>query len=218
MMSTARPLPLAPSPAKAPFPPAMDPMLRRLYDWTIELATQPWAVWALATVALVESSVFPIPPDIILIPMILAAKERAWLYATVCTVASVVGGYLGYFIGFALFDSIGQPILAAYHATERFESFAAAYNQWGAWIVAFFGVTPFPYKIITIASGATKLDPIVFGVASILSRGARFFLVAALLWHFGPPIRAWLERRLGLATILFFVLLLGGFLLIRLLA
>ena len=193
-------------------------MLRRLYDWTIDLAARPWAVWALAVIAFVESSVFPIPPDVILIPMILAARDRAWFYAGVCTVASVLGGYLGYYIGFALFESIGEPILAAYHATEKFEEFAARYNEWGAWIVAFFGVTPFPYKVITIASGATDLDPFVFGLASLLSRGARFFLVAALLWYIGPPIRAWIERRLGLTTIIFFVLLFGGFLAIRYLA
>ncbi len=193
-------------------------MLRRLYDGTIELAARPWAVWALAVVAFVESSVFPIPPDVLLIPMILAARDQAWFYATVCTIASVVGGYLGYVIGFALFESIGEAILSTYHATERFESFAAAYNEWGAWIVAFFGLTPFPYKVITIASGATNLDPFVFGIASVLSRGARFFLVAALLWYFGPPVRAWIEKRLGLTTIIFFVLLFGGFLLVRYLA
>ncbi len=193
-------------------------MLRRLYDWTIDLAARPWAVWALAIVAFVESSVFPIPPDVMLIPMILAARDRAWFYAGVCTVASVLGGYLGYYIGFALFETVGQSILSAYHATERFDAFAAKYNEWGAWIVAFFGVTPFPYKVITIASGATNLDPFIFGVASVLSRGARFFLVAALLWYVGPPIRAWIEKRLGLTTILFFVLLFGGFLAVRYLA
>ncbi len=191
-------------------------MLRSLYDWTLDLSAKPWALWALAAVAFVESSVFPIPPDIMLIPMVLAARQRAWLLAGVCTVASVAGGFAGYAIGFALFETVGQQIVAFYHATEQFERFQAGYNEWGAWIVAFFGVTPFPYKVITIASGVTELNLFAFGIASLLSRGARFFIVAGLLWYFGEPIRRFIDRNFGLLSILFFVLLFAGFLLIGL--
>jgi membrane protein YqaA with SNARE-associated domain len=152
-------------------------MLRRLYDWTLSLAGHRHALWALAAIAFIESSVFPIPPDILIIPMVLAAPTRAWRVAMVATVASVIGGLFGYVI-----------------------------------IVAGAGFTPFPYKVITIASGATGLDPTVFIIASVLSRGGRFFLIAALLWRFGVPIRGFLERYLAPLTALFFILLLGGFL------
>ncbi|MFQ5972494.1 MAG: YqaA family protein [Alphaproteobacteria bacterium] len=190
-------------------------VLRGLYDWTMALAEKPWALWALAAVAFIESSVFPIPPDVMLIPMVLSVRRKAWLFAGVCTAASVLGGFAGYLIGLLLFDVVGRPILEFYHYTERFEDFRDAYNAWGAWIVAFFGVTPFPYKVITIASGVTALDPLTFGVASVVSRGLRFFIVAGLLWYFGPPIRSFIERRLGLMATLFFVLLFAGFLIIR---
>ncbi|MCZ6605225.1 MAG: DedA family protein [Alphaproteobacteria bacterium] len=186
-------------------------MLRRLYDWTLRLADTAWAPWALAFVAFVESSVFPIPPDVLLIPMVLVARAKAWRLAAICTVASVAGGFAGYGIGYGFYASVGQPIVEFYGYSEAFAKFAAAYNEWGAWIVAFFGVTPFPYKVVTIASGVTALDPFAFGIASLVSRGARFFLVAALLWYVGPPIRAFIERRLGLVTLVFAVLLVGGF-------
>lgn len=186
-------------------------MLRGLYDWTIRLGSTRHAVWILAAVAFVESSVFPIPPDVLLIPMILAVRERAWSLAALCTVSSVMGGFLGYAIGALLFDVIGQPIIDFYGFEAAFTRFTEQYNEMGAWIVAFFGVTPFPYKVITIASGVTDLNPFVFGLASIGSRGVRFFLVAALLWYFGPPIRAFVERYLGWVALVFCVLLVAGF-------
>ena len=191
-------------------------MIRPLYDWTMRLGASRHAVWALAFVAFIESSVFPIPPDVLLIPMILAARERAWRLAAVCTIASVVGGFAGYAIGAGLYATVGEPILAFYGYAEAFGRFTLRYNEWGAWIVAFFGVTPFPYKVITIASGVAHLDPAVFGIASLLSRGLRFFLVAALLWKFGVPIRAFIERWLGPLTLAFFVLLIGGFVALKL--
>lgn len=194
------------------------PMLRALYDWTMSQAQHRHAIWALAIVAFVESSVFPIPPDVLLIPMILAARERAFRIAAICTVASVLGGFAGYAIGFSLFEIAGRPILEFYSAMAKFEEFRGLYNEWGAWIVLMGGLTPFPYKVITIASGVTQLDPVVFGVASVVARGLRFFLVAALLWFIGPPIRAWLENNLALATTLFFVLLIGGFVALKLIA
>ena len=186
-------------------------MLKRLYDRTMELAGQRHAVALLGLVAFVESSVFPIPPDVLLIPMVLAARRRVWLIAAVCTAGSVLGGVAGYGIGYYLFESLGRPLFELYGYMDAFDRFQAGYNDWGAWIVAGAGLTPFPYKVITIASGVTALDPVVFLVASALSRGARFFLVAALLWHFGPAIRGFIERRLGWLVAVFFGLLAGGF-------
>ncbi|MFN3845809.1 MAG: YqaA family protein [Paracoccaceae bacterium] len=190
-------------------------MIRALYDWTIRLAEHPRALWALAIVAFVESSVFPIPPDILMIPMILAAPRRAFVIASVATVASVVGGMFGYWIGAFLFDSVGLPVLEFYGKTKNFEAFSETYNAWGAWAVLIAGVTPFPYKVITILSGSTGLDVVVFTIASIVARGLRFFVMAALLWKFGAPIRDFIERRLGIMFTLFVVLLLGGFVLLR---
>ena len=190
-------------------------MLQRLYDWVMGLAARRDAVWALAAIAFIESSIFPIPPDVLLIPMILAARDRAWRFAAICTIASVLGGLLGYAIGYFLFETAGRPLLDFYGYGAKFDSFRLDYNEWGAWIVFIAGVTPFPYKVITIASGATQLDPWVFTMASITARGLRFFLVAALLWWVGPPIREFIERRLGLMTILFCVLLIGGFVVLK---
>jgi membrane protein YqaA with SNARE-associated domain len=196
----------------------MQRLLRPLYDWTMRLAAHRRASWALGTVSFIESSVFPIPPDALLIPMVLANRRRAWFYATLCTVTSVIGGVAGYLIGLLLFDSVGKPLLDLYGYGEKFDEFASRYNDWGAWIVFFAGITPFPYKVITIASGVTKLDIFVFMIASVLARGARFFAVAALLYVYGPPIRDFIERRLGLVATVSFALLLGGFLLVRMLA
>ena len=180
-------------------------------------AEKPYALWMLALIAFVESSVFPIPPDVLLIPMVLAAPGRAWLIATLCTVSSVAGGMLGYAIGALLFEAIGRPILDFYGYASQFAEFRSAYNDWGAWIVFGAGLTPFPYKVITIASGVTGLNLVTFMIASVLARGGRFFAVAALLWWFGEPIRSFIERNLGWLTALFFVLLLGGFLVLKLL-
>jgi membrane protein YqaA with SNARE-associated domain len=190
-------------------------MLRRLYDWTMSLAARTGAAWALAIVAFIESSVFPIPPDVLQIPMVLARRDRAWAYAAIATVASVLGGVTGYLIGWLVFDTVGRPLLDFYGYGAKFDDFAARYNHWGAWIVFIAGVTPFPYKVITIASGATGLPMPVFMVASVAARGLRFFVVSALLYWFGPPIRAFIERYLGLLAIVFVVLLLGGFALVK---
>ncbi|MCF8482311.1 MAG: DedA family protein [Rhodospirillum sp.] len=194
--------------------PSISP-LRRLYDWTMEKASGPHALWILALVAFIESSIFPIPPDVLIIPMVLAARRRAWMIAGLCTVASVLGGALGYMIGAFLWDSVGLPVLDIYGYAEKFTVFQGWYQDWGAWIVGGAGLTPFPYKVVTIASGAVHLDFIVFMVASALSRGLRFFLVAGLLWWFGEPIRTFIEKRLGLLTAIFFVLLLGGFIALK---
>jgi len=190
-------------------------MLRRAYDKTMELAAHRKAPWALAGVSFIESSVFPIPPDVMLIPMVLAERRKAWLFAGICTIASVLGGVFGYLIGYFLFETIGQPILNFYGYGAKFEDFAQRYNDYGAWIVFIAGLTPFPYKVITIASGVTQLNFFVFMVASLLARGLRFFAVAALLYWFGPPIKTFIEKYFGILTVVFVVLLIGGFVLIR---
>ncbi len=190
-------------------------MLRALYDWTLSLARSPYALWALAFVAFIESSVFPIPPDVLMIAMIIAAPSRAFLIAAVAAVASVAGGVAGYGIGFYAFETVGRPVLEFYGKEGYFAEFAERYNEWGAWAVLIAGVTPFPYKVITILSGVTGLSLPVFIVASIIARSLRFFIVAALLWKFGTPIRDFVERRLGLVFTVFMVLLLGGFVAVR---
>jgi membrane protein YqaA with SNARE-associated domain len=190
-------------------------MIRKLYDWTLSLAGHPRALWALAVIAFVESSFFPIPPDVLMIPMIIAAPTRAFRIAAVATVASVLGGLFGYAIGALLFEAVGQPILDFYGKTDAFDSYATRYNDWGAWAVLIAGVTPFPFKVITIASGTTGLSLPVFILSAVLARALRFFAVAALLWKFGPPIRDFIEKRLGLMFVIFCVLLIGGFYLVR---
>ena len=191
--------------------------LRGLYLWTLRQSASPHALWILALIAFIESSIFPIPPDILLIPMVIAMRDRAWLIAGICTVASVVGGMAGYGIGFFLYEGVGQAVLEFYGKLEKFQSFQALYNEWGAWIVLMGWLTPFPYKVITLASGVTGLNIVTFTIFSIVARGMRFFLIAWLLWKFGAPIKQFIENYLGLLTIVFFVLLLGGFALLRLL-
>ena len=192
-------------------------MLRRLYDWTIRMAEHQHALWVLALVSFVESSVFPIPPDVLMIPMILARPSRAWLIALVALVSSVLGGMLGYAIGALAYEQLGQPILAALGKADAMAEFSTRFNDFGFWAVLTAGVTPFPYKVITIMSGWTGMPLATFVATSILARGLRFFVVAALLWKFGSPVRDFIEKRLGLVTILFVVLLFGGFYLIKIL-
>ena len=193
----------------------MSKLLYGLYDRTLRLAGHRHAMALLFLVAFVESSVFPIPPDVMIIPMILAAREKAWRIAAVATLGSILGGLAGYAIGYFFFESIGEPVMETYGYLGKFEDFAAYYNEWGAWIVGGAGFTPFPYKVITIASGLTQLDLGIFVLASAISRAGRFFLLAALLWYFGPPIRRFIEKNLPLLTAIFFVLLLGGFVALR---
>jgi membrane protein YqaA with SNARE-associated domain len=175
------------------------------------MAEHPHALWVLAAVAFIESSVFPIPPDVLIIPMILAAPHRAFLIAGVALVSSVLGGLFGYAIGAFAFDTIGQPILASLGKEDAMMAFNERFNGVGFWAVLVAGMTPFPYKVITIMSGWTSMPLGTFIVTSILARGARFFVVAFLLWKFGEPIREFIEKRLGLMFILFVVFLLGGF-------
>ena len=190
-------------------------MIRRLYDWTLSLAGDRRAEPALAAVSFIESSVFPIPPDVMMIPMVLARPLAAWRIAAICTVASVAGALLGYLIGWGFFEAIAQPILDFYGKGDEFAAFAERYNRWGAWAVLIAGITPFPFKVITIASGATGLSLPIFIVSSIIARGFRFFMVAGLLRLFGAPIRDFIELRLGLVFTGFCVLLVGGFAMVR---
>jgi membrane protein YqaA with SNARE-associated domain len=190
-------------------------MIRRLYDWTLSLAAHPRAIWALAFVAFIESSVFPIPPDVLMIAMIIAAPSRAFLIAAVATVASVAGGILGYGIGAFAFETIGRPVLEALGKGEAIAAFNTRFNDFGFWSVLIAGITPFPYKVITIMSGWTGMSLEVFIGTSIIARAFRFFIVATLLWKFGPPIRDFIERRLGLMFTLFVMLLIGGFAAVR---
>jgi membrane protein YqaA with SNARE-associated domain len=193
-------------------------MLRRTYDWTMDLAAKPNAMIWLAVLAFAESSFFPIPPDVLIIPMVLAAPTRAWRIVAVATAASALGGLAGYAIGLFVFEALGRPILDFYGYFDKFERFQDWYREWGGWIVFAGGFSPIPYKVITIASGSVNLDLVTFTVVSVISRGARFLLVAVLLWRFGPPIRAFIERWLGALTLAFVALLVLGFVAVRFLA
>jgi membrane protein YqaA with SNARE-associated domain len=190
-------------------------MIRSLYDWVIRLAAHPRAIPALGVVSFLESSVFPIPPDVMLIPMVLANRKKAFTIALVCTVCSVLGGMLGYAIGYYFFETLGEWVVRTYHMENGLAAFRAGFEKWGIWIILIKGLTPIPYKLVTIASGAAHFDLFTFVWASIVTRGARFFLVAALLWKFGEPIRTFVEKRLTLLTWLFLIALVGGFVAFR---
>jgi membrane protein YqaA with SNARE-associated domain len=186
-------------------------MLRRLYDRIMQLAEGPEAMKWLALVSFAESSFFPVPPDAMIVPMVLARPERAWRIAAVCTLASVVGGFFGYAIGYFLFETIGQRIVDFYGLQSAFLKFDQEFQQWGLWIILIKGLTPIPYKIVTIASGVAHFDLLVFALASLATRGARFFLVAALLRAFGPPLRTFIERYLTLVTTALALMVVAGF-------
>ncbi|MCF3936181.1 DedA family protein [Acuticoccus sp. M5D2P5] len=192
-------------------------MLRKLYDKTLALAAGRHAKSALFGVSFAESSFFPLPPDLLLIPMVIAERHRWLFYATLCTIASVIGGLFGYAIGYLLFEQLARPLIEFYGYGEKFASFTDRFHLYGAWIVFFAGVTPFPYKVITIASGAAGLSLPVFIIASIFARGLRFFLVAGLLYRYGTPIRTFIEERLWLVFTVGSALLIGGFLLVKVL-
>jgi membrane protein YqaA with SNARE-associated domain len=193
-------------------------MMQRAYDWMMRMAGHAQAPYALFFIAFLESSVFPIPPDVMLVPMSLANRRKAWLYATICTFASVAGGIAGYAIGYFLYEYIGASILRVYGYAEKFQSMADLFNAWGVWILIAKGWTPFPYKVLTIAAGAFKMNFAAFILASVVARSMRFYLVAALLYWFGEPIRDFIERRLSLVTGAFVIALLGGFAAIKFLS
>jgi membrane protein YqaA with SNARE-associated domain len=191
-------------------------MIRRLYDWVMALAAHRNAPFALFAVAFAESSFFPIPPHAMLVPMILANREKAWWFATICTVGSVLGGLAGYFIGSSvLYELIMKPLFDLYGYSDKFSAFSESYKAFGGWIVFGAGLTPFPYKVITIASGIVGMNLGVFFLASVISRGMVFFAIAGLLYLFGRPIRDFIERRLGLVATVFTILLFGGFVAVK---
>jgi membrane protein YqaA with SNARE-associated domain len=196
-------------------------MMQRAYDWTMRMASHRRAPHALFWVAFAESSVFPIPPDVMLVPMVVANPAKAWIYAGVCTLGSVLGGIAGFAIGYFLYETVGLWVINLYGLAAQAEAYRAAFNDWGLWIILIKGLTPIPYKLVTIASGAavaagtTAFDFWVFLAASVVTRGGRFLLVAALLYWFGPPIREFIERRLTLVTTVFVVALIGGFVAVK---
>jgi membrane protein YqaA with SNARE-associated domain len=173
-------------------------MLRRIYDWCIAAAYKPYATWLMGAVSFIESSFFPIPPDVMLIPMSLARPERAWFYAALCTVTSVAGGLLGYAIGALLYDSVGQWLMTLYHLDGKIEAFRKGYDEWGSMIILLKGLTPIPYKLVTITSGFAGYNLSLFIVLSLIARGGRFFLTAFLLNRYGAAARETIEKRLGL--------------------
>jgi|TARA_B100000315_G_scaffold50132_1_gene44701 membrane protein YqaA with SNARE-associated domain len=190
-------------------------LIRKTYDWVLHWAETPYGTWALFVLAFCESSFFPIPPDILLIALAISIPLKSFKYALVCSVGSVLGGAFGYFIGIQLMDTIGKPILEFYGVKGKYEYIGGLYNQYNAWAVGIAGFTPIPYKVFTIAAGAFKIDFLVFILASFISRSARFFIVAGLIYKFGSPIKIFIDKYFNLLTIVFTVLLILGFVLIK---
>ena len=195
------------NPARKPRP----SMLRRAYNWMVATSAKPTASWVLGAVAFAESSFFPLPPDIMLVPMSVAQPRKAWFYAGLCTVASVLGGIVGYMIGAWLYDTLGQWLIKLYGYEQGVEEFRALYARWGAWIILLKGLTPIPYKVVTISSGFAGYNLLWFVVLSALTRGARFFILAGILNYFGEPLRAFIERHLTLVTLGFLIIVTAGF-------
>ena len=189
--------------------------LRRLYDWVLSWADTPYGVPILALLAFAESSFFPIPPDVLLIALALGRPQRVWWFAFVCSAASVAGGAAGYLIGSQLYELVGARVIEFYGLADQYQRVADLYNRFSGWAVGIAGFTPLPYKVFTIAAGAFRIQFGIFMLASAVSRSARFFLVAALIWKFGPMVKPWIDRYLNLLVVGFVVLLVGGFLLVR---
>src|SRR5262244_1069894 len=185
-------------------------MLRRLYDWCVAAAGKPYATWLMGFVSFVESSFFPVPPDAMLIPLGLARPDRAFYYATVCTITSVAGGVLGYVIGAALYESVGQWLIQLYGYGAKVEAFREAYRQYGAWIILLKGLTPIPYKIVTITSGLAGYPIVPFILLSFVARGMRFYLVAFLIYRYGERARKIIEERLGFWVTLAGIVVVAG--------
>jgi membrane protein YqaA with SNARE-associated domain len=190
-------------------------MIKSLYDWMMRKAGSAKAGAALFWIAFIESSFFPIPPDVMLVPMVLADRAKAWRYAAIATVGSVIGGLFGYAIGYFLLDSVGKPVLQFYGKWDKFGEFAKTFNDYGVWILIIKGMTPIPYKLLTITAGATKMNVLAFTIASVIARAMRFFLVAGLLYWFGEPIREFIEKRLTLVTTVVVGLVVAGFVAVK---
>ena len=189
--------------------------LRRLYDWVLSLGQSPYGAWSLFLLAVAESSFFPIPPDVLLIALALGAPRRAFWFSAICSFGSILGGILGYLIGLQFYELVGQPIIEWYSVQELYEKAQALYQKWDALALAIAGFTPIPYKVFTIAAGAFKVNFATFVLVSIFSRGARFFLLGGLIWWCGPAVQKFIDRYFNLLTVIFVILLLGGFVLLR---
>lgn len=190
-------------------------MITRLYNWTLDLANRPSAERWLGFVAFIESSFFPIPPDVMLLPMALAKREKAIRFAIICTIGSILGALLGYAIGYFAWELVGKEIIEFYGYTAEFGKFQESFIEWGAWLVFIFGLTFFPFKVITIASGVVAMDPLAFLLASLASRTPRFLIEGYLIYHFGDAIKNFIEKRLTLVTSITVFLLVGGFVAIK---
>jgi membrane protein YqaA with SNARE-associated domain len=189
--------------------------LRRLYDWVLSWAESPYGGLALGVIAFAESSFFPVPPDVLLIALAMGKPRRAWWFAGICSAGSVVGGGFGYLIGLKLYEAVGARVIEFYGLADKYDQVAALYGDYSGWAVAIAGFTPLPYKVFTIAAGAFQVPFGIFLLASLLSRSARFFLVAGLIWRFGPSIKPLIDRYFNVLAILFVVFLVGGFLVVR---
>lgn len=190
-------------------------ILRKLYDWVLTWAYSRYAVPALFILAFAESSFFPIPPDVLLMALAISIPSKSFYYAFVCSIGSVIGGMFGYLIGYEFMELIGCRIVELYGFAEKWDYVGSLYNTYAGWAVAIAGFTPIPYKIFTIAGGAFKIDFTIFMMASVLSRSARFFLVGALIYFFGPPIRSFIDKYFNLLAVVFMILLIGGFIVIK---
>ena len=189
--------------------------LKSIYYWTINKAEHKYSSWILCIVSFTESSFFPVPPDILLIPMIIAKRVKAWMYAFICTFSSVLGAVLGYAIGYFFYNSLGVLIINAYNLSNSFNTFESYYNDYGILIVLGAGFTPFPFKFITIASGVFNLNILLFITTCIFARGLRFYLLAGLFFVFGEKIKVLIDKYFNILAILFFILLIGSVLLIK---
>lgn len=190
-------------------------MIKRLYDAVMSFASHPKAIWWLNFIAFIESSVFPFPPDPLFIAIVLKNRESAWRVALMCTISSVLGGMVGYYIGYGLYESLGLWVIETYGLESSFLNFQQQFDKYGFWIIALKGLTPIPYKIVTISSGLAGFDFKTFVLASILARGSRFFMLAGLLWHFGPEVKDFVDKNLYFVTTAGLLALLGGFILFK---
>ncbi|MCU0819440.1 MAG: DedA family protein [Beijerinckiaceae bacterium] len=190
-------------------------MFKRLYDWTLSLAASRRAPQALAVVSFTESSFFPVPPDVMLVPMVMAKPEKAWNYALICTIASVLGALLGYAIGALLYDTLGAWLIRLYGYGDKMENFRQLYQEHGHWIILIKGLTPIPFKIVTIASGLAGYDLLMFVLLCLVTRAGRFYIVAGVLNRFGAPIRTLLEKNLTLVGVVTLVAIIGGFVAVK---
>jgi membrane protein YqaA with SNARE-associated domain len=190
-------------------------MIKKIYDWVVRWAQTPYGSWALFILSFCESSFFPIPPDVLLIALAVAVPKRSFHYAFICSIGSILGGCLGYFIGWQFMAGIGDKIIDMYGLTHKFQYIKWLYVEWDAWAVGIAGFTPLPYKLFTITAGAFGLNFPVFVLASAISRSARFFIISGLIYRFGPSIQAFIEKYLNMLSVVFTILLVGGFIVIK---